>query len=74
MTGDYSCPEECTRDAVEALQAENEKLRAVATLVRQGLDEGTIRFWGGGGIDPHFGWDRKLADALEALGEVRCLA
>ena len=23
---DYSCPEECTRDAVEALQAENKKL------------------------------------------------
>ena len=34
MAIDYSCPEECVRDQVEALQAENAKLRAMAEISR----------------------------------------
>jgi len=40
---DYSCPEECVRDQVEALQAENEKLRAVVEATRAVMAECTIK-------------------------------
>ena len=71
MAIDYRCPEECVRDQVEALQAENAKLRAA--LIGPGVNEVRKYLWSLWNHAEYYGdsWGmaylRGLLDVTEAL-------